>query len=193
MPNVSCRSVTASLALACVLFALNSDVRGQATAGRSNTPALKFDFGPGKVKDGYRQVLPATLYTKELGYGFEPGAQLTCEDRGGDRLRGDFCASDKPFYFSVALPEGNYDVTVTFGERAGESFTTVKAELRRLMLEEVRTTKGRFETRTFTVNVRTPQIPDGTQVKLKDREKTMEWWAWDEKLTLEFNNARPAA
>jgi lysophospholipase L1-like esterase len=29
-------------------------------------------------------------------------------------------------------------------------------------------------------------------VKLKDREKTTEIWAWDEKLTLEFNNMRPA-
>src|SRR5204862_3580199 len=27
---------------------------------------------------------------------------------------------------------------------------------------------------------------------LKDREKASEAWAWDEKLTLEFNNARPA-
>ena len=44
----------------------------------------------------------------------------------------------------------------------------------------------------FVVNVRTPQLPDGGAVKLKDREKTMEWWAWDEKLTLEFNGARPA-
>jgi lysophospholipase L1-like esterase len=26
---------------------------------------------------------------------------------------------------------------------------------------------------------------------LKDREKTMEWWAWDDKLTLEFNGRRP--
>jgi lysophospholipase L1-like esterase len=26
---------------------------------------------------------------------------------------------------------------------------------------------------------------------LKDREKTTEWWAWDEKLTLEFNGSRP--
>src|SRR5207253_11336322 len=48
------------------------------------------------------------------------------------------------------------------------------------------------ETRTFTVNVRTPQIASGGEMKLKDREKTSELWAWDEKLTLEFNNARPA-
>ncbi|MBV8857833.1 MAG: rhamnogalacturonan acetylesterase [Acidobacteria bacterium] len=193
MPTDFLRRLTALFALACALLAVAGNVRAQDAAGRSNTTTLKFDFGPGKVKEGYRQVLPTTLYTKELGYGFEPGAQVTCVDRGGgDALRGDFCTSSAPFYFSVALPEGNYDVTVTFGDRAGETVTTVKAELRRLMLEEVRTARGRFETRTFTVNVRTPQIPAGGQVKLKDREKTTEAWAWDEKLTLEFNNARPA-
>jgi lysophospholipase L1-like esterase len=191
MPTEFLSRATALLALACALSLGAADVRAQGSAGRSSTPALKFDFGPGKVRDGYRQVLPTTLYTKELGYGFEPGAQVTCEDRGGDRLRGDFCTSSAPFYFSAALPEGNYDVTVTFGDRSGESVTTVKAELRRLMLEEVRTARGRFETRTFIVNVRTPQLPNGGQVKLKDREKTMEAWAWDEKLTLEFSNARP--
>jgi lysophospholipase L1-like esterase len=192
MPIVFLDRATALLALACALLSCGAGTRAQDAPGRSSTTTLKFDFGPGKVKDGYRQVLPSTLYAKELGYGFEPGAQVTCVDRGGDALRGDFCTSSAPFYFSVALPEGNYDVTVTFGDRAGESVTTVRAELRRLMLEEVRTAKGRFETRTFTVNLRTPQIPAGGQVKLKDREKTMEAWAWDEKLTLEFNNARPA-
>src|ERR1051325_9143622 len=123
MSTLSWRSVTASLALACALLIAVADVRAQGLAVRQDTPALKFDFGPGKVKDGYKQVLPATLYTKELGYGFEPGAQVECVDRGGggDRLRGDFCTSDKPFYFSVALPEGNYDVTVTFGDRDGET------------------------------------------------------------------------
>jgi lysophospholipase L1-like esterase len=164
----------------------------QTNAARTNVTSFKFDFGPGKVKSGYRQVLPANVYTKEAGYGFEPGSQVTCLDRGGDPLRGDFCTGDKPFYFSAALPEGNYNVTVTFGDRAGETTTTVKAELRRLMLEEVRTARGHFETRTFTVNVRTPRIASGGEVKLKDREKTLEAWDWDEKLTLEFNNARPA-
>lgn len=153
---------------------------------------LRFDFGPGKVKSGYTQVLPETIYTKENGFGFEPGSSVSCVDRGGnDDLRRDFCSSIKPFYFSVALPEGNYNVTVFFGDRAGETVSTVKAELRRLMLEKVETGRGKFESRTFTVNVRTPQIPSGGEVRLKDREKSLELWAWDEKLTLEFNNARP--
>jgi len=60
------------------------------------------------------------------------------------------------------------------------------------MLEGIETKRGKFDTRTFTVNVRTPQIAGGGEVKLKDREKTTEVWAWDEKLTLEFNGSRPA-
>src|SRR6185503_8212489 len=154
---------------------------------------LKFDFGPGTLAPGYTRVMPQNIYSREAGFGFEPGSQIACINRGGkDPLRGDFCTSDKPFYFSVALPEGNYNVTVTLGDAAGETTTTVKAELRRLTLEQVQTAPGKFATRTFTVNVRTPQIAGGGEVKLKDREKTMEWWAWDEKLTLEFNGARPA-
>jgi len=82
-------------------------------------------------------------------------------------------------------------VTITFGDQSAETITTVKAELRRLMLEEVHTAAGKFATRSFMVNVRTPQISTGGEVKLKEREKTSELWAWDEKLTLEFNNKRP--
>jgi len=106
-------------------------------------------------------------------------------------LRSGLCTSDQPFFFSVALPEGNYNVSITFGDQQAETTTTVKAELRRLMLEEVHTLPGKFVMRRFMVNVRTPQIATGGEVKLKDREKTSEAWAWDEKLTLEFNNKRP--
>lgn len=171
--------------------AVNTYTASAAQAQERKT-SFKFDFGPGKVALGYIQVLPATIYSREPGYGFEPGATISGIDRGGnDALRGDFCTSDKPFFFSVALPEGNYNVTVTLGDAAGETATTVKAELRRLMLEEVHTAAGKFETKTFTVNVRVPQIAGGGEVKLKDREKASEIWAWDEKLTLEFNNTRP--
>jgi lysophospholipase L1-like esterase len=167
--------------------------KGARAAGEQTTrQSWRFDFGPGKVAPGYTQILTDTLYERERGYGFEPGASVRCIDRGGrDPVRSDLCASERPFYFSVALPEGNYNVTVTFGDAQAETTTTVKAELRRLMLEKVRTVSGEFVTRTFTVNVRTPQISTGGEVKLKDREKTTEAWAWDEKLTLEFNGARP--
>ena len=92
----------------------------------------------------------------------------------------------------MALPEGSYRVTVTLGDSQGDSVTTVKAELRRLMVEKVETARGKFVSRTFTVNVRTPKIAGDGEVKLKERERTTEWWAWDDKLTLEFNNAHPS-
>src|SRR2546421_7691280 len=193
MPAKALRICACVLVVLCACTQMNR-LAGKAGAvqAQTNKPGYRFDFGPGKVASGYTQILPTTIYSKELGYGFEPGAAVSCVERGGkDALRGDFCTSDKPFYFSVALPEGNYNVTVTLGDADGASATTIKAELRRLMLEEVRTTKGRFATRTFTVNIRTPQIAGDGEVKLKEREKTTEIWNWDEKLTLEFNNTSP--
>ena len=179
------------------LIAVVQSLRGEFSAKELSSPAssqsLNFDFGPGKVAPGYTQVLQTTTYSEELGYGFEPNSGVSCVDRGGrDALRSDLCNSDKPFFFSVALPEGNYSVTITFGDQSAETVTTVKAELRRLMLEEVHTAAGKFVTRSFMVNVRIPQISTGGEVKLKDREKTSELWAWDEKLTLEFSNKRPS-
>jgi lysophospholipase L1-like esterase len=153
----------------------------------------RFDFGPGRVAPGYTQVLAGSLYSKDKGFGFEPGANVSCVDRKeANPLRTDLCSSDKPFYFSVMLTEGNYTVRVTLGDSKSETQTTVKAELRRLMLERVETVSGKFAVRTFNVNVRTPAIAGGGEVKLKEREKTTEAWAWDEKLTLEFNDLHPS-
>jgi hypothetical protein len=72
----------------------------------------------------------------------------------------------------------------------------VKAESRRLMLEKVTTAAGKFEMRTFVVNVRNFKIPPppqnapgGDQVRLNDREQGV--LHWNDKLTLEFSNERP--
>ena len=149
-----------------------------ACAAGAETPAVKFrfDLGPAKTADGFTKVEAGTPYDAKLGYGFE--------ERSGDTA---------PLYFSVRVPEeGNYRVTVTFGDRDRAAVTTVKAELRRLMIEKVETQPGEFVTRTFIVNVRTPRIPGGETVALKEREKTFESWAWDDKLTLEFAGARAA-
>ncbi|MEO7412149.1 MAG: rhamnogalacturonan acetylesterase, partial [Opitutaceae bacterium] len=169
----------------------------------AETPAVnrKFDFGSGKVATGYTQILPKMLYSTERGFGFESGATVVATDRGGDdALRGDFLTSDKPFLFSASVPEGNYRVTVTLGDAAGESLTTVKAESRRLMLEKVQTAAGKFETRTFIVNIRNAKVPPpernapgNDHVELNDRENGPNGlvYHWDDKLTLEFNNTSP--
>lgn len=151
-----------------------------ALAGTAFGQTQRFVFGSEK----------AEVYSRERGSGFELGAQVTCW-KGTTPSNGN-CTSPTPFYFSVAVPEGNYRVTVTFGDRQVPTSNVVKAELRRSMLDRVDTKAGEFVTRSFIVNVRTPLIADGGEVKLKDREKTSEQWSWDEKLTLEFNGSRPA-
>src|ERR1035441_8781038 len=88
-----------------------------------------------------------------MGYGFEEPAR------------------QPPFYFSVRVPEeGNYKVTATLGDPANDSVTTIKAELRRLMLERVRVAAGKMETRSFLVNVRTPK-DSGRQRSAAERSR----------------------
>ncbi|MDH7599018.1 MAG: rhamnogalacturonan acetylesterase [Sedimentisphaerales bacterium] len=157
-----------------------------------SAPRYMFDLGSGPVAQGYAAIGPADLYNAEKGYGLEPNCLVEALVRdGSDPLRGDLITSDRPFYFSAAVPEGNYKVTVILGDKAGASETTIKAELRRLMIEKVQTSQGQLVSRSFIVNVRTPKIPGDDQVRLKGRELTTEWAAWDDKLTLEFNGPRP--
>lgn len=149
---------------------------------------MKFDFGTDRVAPGTIGVTPSMVFTQEKGYGFDLGFTPKAEDRGGDPLRGDFITGDGGFYFSVELPEGNYDVSVLLGDPKGTSDTTIKSESRRLMVENLTTTQGQQVTRKFTVNIRQPDIKGGSRVGLKEREKN--YLHWDSKLTLEFNGPR---
>ncbi|WP_288279795.1 rhamnogalacturonan acetylesterase [uncultured Prevotella sp.] len=96
----------------------------------------------------------------------------------------------EPFYFSVKVPDGNYLVKVVLGGKKNSN-TTVRAEGRRLMMDNI-TTKRAKDTQevSFTVNKRTPLIDEKNRVKIKDREKA--YFTWDDKLTLEFNGDMPA-
>ena len=51
----------------------NLPMNTTAAQAQTNRTSFKFDFGPGEVAPGYIQVLPTVVYSKELGYGFEPG------------------------------------------------------------------------------------------------------------------------
>jgi len=181
---------TVTVADAATAAADTSAAASGMAATRVPSPVLKFDFGSGKVAPGYKQVTGNMTYRKETGYGFISEVPVTDVNRKGkDALRSDFCTSEKPFCFVVDLPEGNYEVIATFGDRKGESVNTVKAESRRLMLEDVVTARSEFQTDTFIVNVRTPQINATENIRLKPRE--IGYLNWDNKLTLEFGNARP--
>jgi beta-galactosidase len=168
---------------------------GQVQLPRSTpTPApgaRVFDFGPGPVVPGAQGVLASTIYNRDRGFGFLETSGITCQDRGApDAERRDFCTSDAPFRFVVDLPQGNYRVTVTLGDADGESLTTVRAESRRLMLEHVATARGAFTTPSFVVNTRNARLRAGGFVALKSREVGVAHW--DDALTLEFGDRRPA-
>jgi len=169
--------VAAAAALAIVASA------GRATEAERLAPApvLRFQFGANAPPPGWVRVDPDTPFTEARGWGFEPQAGRSAANQPG--------GPPPARFFSTALPEGNYDVTVALGDETAATTNTVKAETRRLMLERVVTAPGEVTRRTFSVNIRTPEIPGGGAVRLKAREKGV--WHWDRKLTLEFNGARP--
>ena len=122
------------------------------------------------------QVDTIDRYNEEKGYGY-------------DLLPSPDGRTNAPYYFSVQVPDGNYRVTVTLGNRKKNGITTVRAESRRLFLENIKTQKGEFKTFTFVVNKRTPKISEKEVVRIKPREHSK--LNWDDKLTLEFNGQAP--
>lgn len=117
------------------------------------------------------------VYSETTGYGYD---LLPAPKKG----------SSDVFYFSVKVPDGNYKVKVVLGSKKRKAVTTVRAEARRLMVENAATAKGKTVAYEFTVNKRSPHINDKMKVKLKPREKGSV--TWDDKLTLEFNGDAPA-
>lgn len=98
--------------------------------------------------------------------------------------------SNAPFTRNIEVPDGNYKVTVVLGSKKKAGNTVVRAENRRLMVDEVATKKGQFKTVEFVVNKRIPEIGKGKRVKVKDREKNYN--TWDNAINLEFTGAAPA-
>ncbi len=101
-------------------------------------------------------------------------------------------------FFSVAVPEGSYRVTAMLGAAQDAGSTTIKAELRRLMLQNLPAASRGTVQASFTVHVRNALIHAGPnraagQVALRvPRESVDEGWNWDGKLTLEIH-AAPSA
>lgn len=116
------------------------------------------------------------VYSDEKGYGYDVIDKPT--------------AKQKNYYFSVKVPDGNYKVTVTMGSNKAAAATVLRAESRRLFVEETFTKKGEMKTAEFIVNKRSPKIDARNSVKIKPKEKT--YLDWDDRLTLEINGSNPA-
>ncbi len=166
----------------CLLIILASGISAKSQPVR-NAP-VKFRFGNGKDQPGHVTVNANSRYSPEKGYGIDRNTSIT--DGAG------FATSDKPFYFSVKLPEGNYDVKVTLGDKKGTSDAAIRAECRRMMVNRIQTKAGELKTVHFTLHIRDSIIrnPQGQhKVRLKSRE--VNYLHWDDKLTLEFNGESP--
>jgi lysophospholipase L1-like esterase len=153
----------------------------------SSAQTYSFD---GRDKDAI-QVRPTDVFTMEKGYGYD-FQEVIAEARKSQNET--FHISDGIFYFSVAVPDGNYKVTVTLGSKKSKGNTTVRAESRRLFVQNVETKKGEFKACSFIVNKRNTTIllPDGKtdRVRIKKREESK--MNWDDKLTIEVNGDAPA-
>ena len=93
-------------------------------------------------------------------------------------------AGQRPTLFSIRVPDGNYRVTVVFGNKRRSTCTTLKAESRRLIAEEVRTRKGEQIQQTFVIHKHSPAYGEDRQVRLNARERYK--LDWDDRLTLEI-------
>jgi lysophospholipase L1-like esterase len=176
-PNRIEKFAFATLAALYLSTALTAHSAAQA---QPNPNLMKYACGPANRM--FATLSPHSRFTDTTA-GFDLLPSPTVEGRS--------CTSDKPFFFSIPIPEGNYRITVVLGGPQA-SVTTVRAEGRRLMLEKIPTAANASVTRTFDTNVRYPEIsgdPDN-KVKLKPRELGI--LDWDHKLTLEFNGDHPS-
>ncbi|MGJ7030117.1 rhamnogalacturonan acetylesterase [Niabella hirudinis] len=152
---------------------------------------LRFDFGKGKTAKGYTKIFPEKGFDQQRGYGIDLGTHVVSNTVvGKTALTDGFVTSDQPFYFSVRLPEGNYNVKVWTGDDQGTADITVRAENRRMFVNRLQTEKGRHRLIEFTVNIRDSLIA-GTNRKVRLKEREYGYLHWDNKLTLEFNSRQP--
>ena len=138
-------------------------------------------FVCGQAKTGAAQLSASSLYTATT-----PGFDLNTVPE----VAANSCSSEKPFFFSVPLPEGSYRVTVVLGSEKA-STTTVWAEARRLMLEKVSIKPKGSVTRGFDANVRVPEIAGDASRRVRLKPREVGNLNWDTKLTLEFNGDHP--
>ena len=151
----------------------------------------KFDFGEGPVAAGYTQVKANTKYSDSQGYGFESGTVSSVDRLWDDDLTTDFLTAKGDMVFSVALPQGNYEVTFILGDGENESETTVWAENCKLMLDRVTLAGGVFSRQTVSLRRMETRSMDGSvTMSIKDREK--DYRTWDKKLTFVISGKAPA-
>ncbi|NGM73325.1 rhamnogalacturonan acetylesterase [Sphingobacterium sp. SGL-16] len=144
-----------------------------------------FDFTQkkSKEKDVVRINEPVS-FKKEIGYGFDLNTKDAVQFLKNKKHSTLF--SDKPFYFSTAVEEGNYKVTIEYrGVENQTIYSTVRSESRRWSLDHIEIPQRKKIIKQFSVHIKNPKIKEGLDVRLKAPREN-EKLDWDNKLTLEF-------
>jgi lysophospholipase L1-like esterase len=157
---------------------------------RRSSEAQTFTCRPVNAR-GSIALSPATVFTDSPATGGWDLGMLPTD------FRHHACSSEHPFAFSIPAQDGNYSVSVEIGGQ-GASTTTVRAESRRLFVDQQFVPAGGSQMLRFIVNVRTPNITgskeapptEADRVQLKPREIGV--LDWDSKLTLEFTGDHPS-
>lgn len=179
MPKADCRLI---ISAAVLLAVCSLKVHAQ---------DYKFDFGNGPAAEGWIGITDETKFSAGKGYGIDSGNVSSVDRTAPDALRRDYLTTADELFFSVAVPQGNYDVTVYFGDAEGGSCTTVQSENRRLLFDRVTTASGTFASKTITIRkMETKSIDGSVTMSIKDRERT--YYTWDNVLTLRFTGMQPA-
>jgi lysophospholipase L1-like esterase len=165
---------------------------------------MKYNFSSTPIA-GFQTITPTTpAYSAAQGYGFDFKTNTLVQyTPSKDGIEGKTAGKNPynwtgdPFYyplnnalfFSVAVPEGNYEVKLTLGSKDYNVQATIRAEQRRLMIEGWQIPAGQTAVRTFHVNRRSTTSATGGKISTTGREAT--YIDLDNMLTIEFNGNRP--
>ena len=157
----------------------------------------KFVFG-NAGKTGFTAVGPTNKYAIANGYGFDFGFDAVVKYTASkDGIEGKvagkntynwtglpfYAPKHSAFFFSANVPVGNYEVKITMGSKDSATKATIRAEQRRLMIENWEIPAGQTQTRTIHVNRR----KRGTSLTTREKE----YIDLDDRLSIEFNGDHP--
>jgi lysophospholipase L1-like esterase len=118
-----------------------------------------FDFGPeGEPAKGCIKITDKSVYTPDLGYGFDSTEHVTAKARDvGQGIERDFCIPYNSV-FLVDVPDGCYRVSLIAGDPMLPTAMTLRAAKRQIVLHNRTTVPGQFVREMFSVYVRGGQL-----------------------------------
>jgi len=197
----------ASVVVGVGLLAGSAMAAEQAAVVPVEKTSWKFNFS-GTARSGFQTVLPTSVYATNTGFGFDFGkdsgktvTRYTAKMDGIEAVPSGknthnwtglpfYAPAREAFFFSANVPRGNYEVKITLGSVDTAVRATIRAEQRRLMIEDWQIPAGQAQARTIHVNRRSTAIAGTSNASsMTAREAT--YVDLDNRLTIEINGNHP--